>query len=172
MDLGTTAGIQSDGVGLYTAGGGYPLASLFGNGGVFTRGADISVIVTGDLTMYSSSIASLNGGNIYVDAGGDINLGSADFTVTATGARGIYTSSQADVAVYANGDIDLNGSRIAAYNGGNVTVESFNGNVNAGTGGTGFVLLNASMRILPRTWFIRIRSPFLAAAFGHHLSCR
>ena len=144
LNLGTSPGILSDGVALYTtAGRNYPLAGLFGNGGVFDRGSDISVVVSGDLTMYSSSIASLNGGNIYVNAGGDINVGSADFSVNTLGARGIYTSSPADVAVYANGNINLNGSRIAAYDGGNVTVESFNGDINAGTGGSGFVLLNA-----------------------------
>jgi filamentous hemagglutinin family protein len=143
VDLGTTPGIQSRGVGLYNVRGVYPLAGLFGNGGVFDRGADIAVNLTGDLTMYSSSIASLNGGNIQVNAGGDINVGSADFTVNTTGARGIYSSSQADVTVLAGGNINLNGSRIAAYNGGNVTVESFNGDINAGTGGSGFVSLNA-----------------------------
>jgi len=143
IDLGTSPGIQSKGVGFYNNRGIYPLASLFGNGGVFDRGADISVNVTGDLTMFSSSIASLNGGNIQVNAGDNINVGSANFTVNTLGARGIYTSSQANVAVYANGNINLNGSRIAAYNGGNVTVESFNGDINAGTGGSGFVSLNA-----------------------------
>jgi hypothetical protein len=143
IDLGTSPGIQSRGVGLYNNRGIYPLAGLFGNGGVFDRGADVSVNVSSDLTLYSSSIASLNGGNIQVVAGGNVNVGSADFIVNALGARGIYTSSRADVAVFANGNINLNGSRIAAYNGGNVTVESFNGDINAGTGGSGFVSLNA-----------------------------
>jgi hypothetical protein len=39
--------------------------------------------------------------------------------------------------VTAVGNIDVAGSRIAAYNGGNIDVESLQGNVNAGTGGTG-----------------------------------
>jgi hypothetical protein len=39
--------------------------------------------------------------------------------------------------------VNVDGSRIAAYNGGNVTVESLNGNVNAGAGGAGYVSLSA-----------------------------
>ena len=50
--------------------------------------------------MYSSSIASLNGGNISVNAGGSINVGSTDFTVNTLGARGIYTTGQGNVSVY------------------------------------------------------------------------
>ncbi|HEY2328957.1 MAG TPA: hypothetical protein VGI63_04000, partial [Verrucomicrobiae bacterium] len=110
---------------------------------LFTHGADINVNLTGSLDMFSSSIASLNGGKISVTAGGDVNLGSADFSVTTTGARGIYTSSQGDVSVIADGNINVNGSRIATYDGGNVTVESLHGDVNAGSGGNGFVVLTA-----------------------------
>src|SRR5208337_3285714 len=130
----------------------------FGSTGVFTRGADITVSTTGnhsdgvtasgdligDLDMYSSSIASLNGGNIYINSDGDINAGSADFSVNTLGARGIYTTGQGNVDVYAEGNIDVNGSRIANYDlpradgsttpGGSVTVLSWNGDINAGDG--------------------------------------
>jgi filamentous hemagglutinin family protein len=128
MDLGTTVGIQSKGVSLYNIGSSYPLASLF------DQGADINVNAFGDLTMYSSSIASLNGGNINVNAGGIINVGSADFSVNALGTRGIYSTSGGDVSVIASGNVDVNGSRIATYDGGDVTVESLNGSVDAGNG--------------------------------------
>ena len=153
MDLGTTPGIQSKGVGLYRAGSLYPLADP--NGAGFTQGADILVNLTGNLTMYSSSIASLNGGGIYVNADGNINVGSSDFSVNTLGARGIYTTGQGNVAVYANGNIDVNGSRIAAYDirpadasaavtpGGSVTVASRNGNIYAGDGSSGFVVVSA-----------------------------
>ena len=133
LDLGTTAGIQSLGASLYTIGSDYPLAK---NAGI-TRGADINVIATGDLDMFSTSIASVNGGNISINAGGEVNVGSADFTVNASGARGIYSTTQGDVAVYAAININHNGSRIATFDGGNVTVESFNGDINAGVGGLG-----------------------------------
>ena len=65
--------------------------------------------------MYSSSIASLQGGDIIIYAGGDINAGSADFSVNTTSARGIYSTDQGNVFVYANGNINVNGSRIAVY---------------------------------------------------------
>ena len=149
IDLGTSAGIVSEGAALYTVRGvGYPLASLFGNGGVFDRGADITVTTTGnhsagetaasdlvgDLDMYSSSIASWYGGNISINAGGDVNAGSSVFTVNTTAATGIYSTSGGDVSVIASGDINVNGSRIATYDGGNITVESLNGSVNTRIG--------------------------------------
>ena len=138
MDLGTTPGIQSKGVGYYrNPSGAFPLASLF------NQGAGIDINLGGNLVMYSSSIASLNGGDISITAGGGVSVGSSDFSVTASGARGIYSASRGDVSVFAHDDINVNGSRIAAYDGGNVTVESLAGNVNAGTGGFGYVVLTA-----------------------------
>jgi hypothetical protein len=148
IDLGTSAGIQSKGVDLYKIGNSYPLARLFGNGGVFDHGADITITTTGnhsggttaagepfgDLDMFSSSIASLQGGNISISAGGDVNAGSAVLSVNSAAVRGIDSTSQGDVSVIADGDININGSRIMTYDGGNITVESLNGSVNAGTG--------------------------------------
>ena len=73
--------------------------------------------------------------------GGQIDLGSQDFfiTTTTTLAYGIYTSGHSDVSVTAHGDVNINGSRIAAYNGGSIFVESSDGNVNAGIGGNNYV---------------------------------
>jgi hypothetical protein len=137
MDLGSTAGIQSSGAGFFNLGGGFPL------GNYITKGADINVTLTGGLNMLSTSIASLNGGNISISAGGAVNAGSATFSVSSAFTRGIYSTSLGDVSVVAGGDVNVNGSRIAAYDGGNVTVESLNGDVNAGTGGSGYVVLSA-----------------------------
>jgi filamentous hemagglutinin family protein len=139
LDLGTTAGILSEGVAYESVSPGAPNALSE----LFTKGADINVNLTGDLNMFSSSIATWNSGNISIFAGGNISAGSPDFTVTATGARGIYSTAKGDVSVVANGDINVNGSRIAAYDGGNVTVESLDGNVNAGSGGNGYLLASA-----------------------------
>ena len=166
IELGTSAGIVSKGAGLYRIGDSYPLASLF------DKGSDIFVTTTGhptladpaagDISMFSSSIASLNGGLITVSASENINLGSSQFTPNSNSPRGIYSTSGSDVTVYAGKDINLNGSRIATYDGGNVTVESFNGSINAGVGGVGGVLLTAYY-VDPLTHTLYLNSP---VAFG------
>ena len=135
-DLGTTLGIRSVGAGLY-GGSTSPLGKLF------NTGADLSLVTSGDLNLYSSSVASLNGGKLVVNVGGTLNVGSSEFTVNTFAARGIFSSSGSDVFVYAQNNINLNGSRIAAFDGGNVTVESFRGDINAGNGGLGGVILSA-----------------------------
>lgn len=126
LDLGATVGIVSQG-----PRGNAALANTF------THGADISVTLSGNLDMFSTKIASLNGGEITVVADGNVNVGSRDFQSSDASARGIFTVDPSDVTVIARGDIKVNGSRIAAYDGGNVTVRSLEGNVDAGTGGNG-----------------------------------
>jgi len=156
MDLGTTLGILSYGVSSDTVktlnpNGGttisYPLAKYF------TQGANIVVNVSGNLEMFSTSIATLNDGNIYVNAGGNIDVGSSVFSANSSAPRGIYSTIQGNVDVYAGGNIDVNGSRIAAYDtrpnsavqtpGGSVTVVSRDGSINAGNGSSGFVTFDS-----------------------------
>ena len=128
MDLGATAGIVSQG----------PLENpALAN--YFMQGAAINLNLSGNLDMFSTTISSLNGGNVTVNVGGYANIGSTFFTADDSVARGIYTVEKSDVSVIAGGDIELNGSRIAAYDGGNITVESLTGNVDAGSGGIGAV---------------------------------
>jgi filamentous hemagglutinin family protein len=160
IDLGTSGGIQTLGAAYDTyyyldknyrpisdANGqpkkSYPL--------IAAGAANILVTVSGNLDMFSTMIASLYGGNIYINAGGDINVGSPVFSANTTDPRGIFSTDQGNVAVYADGNIDVNGSRIAVYDtrqtsdnssgtlGGSVTVVSRNGNIDAGNGGSGFV---------------------------------
>jgi hypothetical protein len=126
LDLGSTIGIVSQGPRGNTA-----LANYF------THGADVNVNLTGNLEMFSTKIASLNGGNLTVKVGGYANIGSRTFQSSDAAARGIFTSAKSDVTVIADGDININGSRIAAFDGGNVTVRSLHGNVDAGTGSGG-----------------------------------
>jgi len=157
LDLGTTYGIQSVGPQNNPA-----LANYF------TRGADINVTLTGNLDMFSTAICSLNGGNVYVNADGDINVGSSIFSGSDQIARGIFTTDQGNMAVYAGGDINVNGSRIAVYDlrlpdgtsptpGGSVTVISRNGNIFAGGGAAGYVLVNA-YEVDPVTHAVVVRS--------------
>lgn len=126
LDLGATAGIVSEGPAENAA-----LARYF------LRGADINVSLTGDLDMFSTTISCLNGGNISVLAGGNVNLGSSLFIGNDPYARGIFSTDNGGISVVAGGDLTISGSRIAAYDGGDVTVRSLHGNVAVGAGGQG-----------------------------------
>lgn len=147
LDLGATVGIVSQG-----PRGNSALAKYF------THGADIRVDLAGNLDMFSTKIASLNGGDISVVAGGSVHVGSATFQANDANARGIFTVDPSDVTVIARGDIDVNGSRIAGYDGGNVTVRSLEGNVDAGTGGSGAATVE-KIHVDPLTHEIRTYSP-------------
>ena len=48
---------------------------------------------------------------------------------------GVYTSGGGNVNVIALGDVNINGSRVGTYNGGDIFVESLQGTVNVGSGG-------------------------------------
>ena len=147
LDLGATVGIVSQGPRANAA-----LANYF------TEGADINVILSGDLDMFSTKIASFNGGNIFVQADGKVSVGSRDFTAGGQAARGIFTTGDSDVTVLARGDINVNGSRIAAYDGGNVLVRSLEGDVDAGTGGSGAATVE-KIYVDPVTRQIRTYAP-------------
>lgn len=108
-------------------------------------GADIAITTSGNLEMTSTKIAneSLLGG-ISLDIGGTLDVGGEFTTFGDPNApKGIFTTSGGNISVTAGGDVNVNGSRIAAYNGGNINVLSQNGDVNAGSGGSGFVSMNA-----------------------------
>lgn len=108
-------------------------------------GANLNVTTVGDLSMTATKISNEGfSGNVNVNVGGTLDVGGQFTTLgDASSPKGIFTTSGGNVNVTANGDVNVDGSRIATYNGGNVTVESQTGDVNAGTGGEGYVTLNA-----------------------------
>lgn len=134
-------------------GNSYGIISL-GNGNLLGRdystlapyisgGAAINVTVQQDLRMSSSTIASLAGGAVTVKSEhGAMELGSqelVDFEAQimrrSNLGLGIYTTGGGDVTAIAYGNINVESSRIGTFNGGNVSVRSESGNVNAGNGG-------------------------------------
>ncbi|MBU6402054.1 MAG: hypothetical protein KGS61_17185, partial [Verrucomicrobia bacterium] len=147
LDLGATLGIRSVGPANNPA-----LAALS------PSGAAIQVNLSGNLDMFSTTICSLAGGDVRVNAQGAVNVGSSDFSGNDQYARGIFTVAKSDVSVVANGDINVNGSRIAAYDGGNVTVQSLQGNVDAGTGGNGSVSVE-KVYVDPATGQVKTYTP-------------
>jgi filamentous hemagglutinin family protein len=132
MDLGVSGGIRV-------------LAPDAGLAAVSPYGANLNVTTLGDLTMTSTKISNESYlGNVNVNVGGTLDAGGQFTALGNTSApKGIYTTSGGNVSVTANGDVNVDGSRIAAYDGGNINVESFNGDVNAGAGGAGYVAMSA-----------------------------
>jgi filamentous hemagglutinin family protein len=109
------------------------------------NGASLNITLSGNLDMTSTKIANEGYlGSIRLVVGGSLDVGG-EFTTfgDADAPKGIFTTSGGNVFVEGHGDVNVNGSRIAAYNGGNVTVESLTGDVNAGTGGSGYVTMSA-----------------------------
>jgi filamentous hemagglutinin family protein len=123
-DLGDTAGIVSKGPTDNSA------LALLG------PAAGVSLNLSGDLSMFASRIVSFAGGNLDLNIGGRVQLGSPDSVIRFKNdpGRGIFSSSSGDVNVIASGDVNVQDSRIASYDGGNLLVRSLNGNVNAGDG--------------------------------------
>jgi filamentous hemagglutinin family protein len=137
ISLGNTYGILSCGPG-DPEGGFSRYANL---ASVTPSGASLKVVSDGDIDMLTSTIAALGGGNVtVVSSQGGMDLGSQELL---NGSRqvafGIFTSGKGNVNVTALKDINIDGSRIASFNGGNITIESLEGNVDAGSGGTTFV---------------------------------
>ncbi|HXR07241.1 MAG TPA: hypothetical protein VN765_07910, partial [Candidatus Acidoferrum sp.] len=134
IDLGNGGGVVSEGSGSELA----PYTA---------RGADIDISVRGNLSMLSSTIESEYGGDINITCGGEIDVGSTVVPSTSTQyPLGIVSLWQGNISVIAEGDVNVDGSRIAAYDGGNIFVESLTGNVNAGVGGSGTVTVSKPNR--------------------------
>jgi filamentous hemagglutinin family protein len=132
MDLGNSEGVVSQGI------SGYPALAPY-----TARGADIDITLGGNLTMLASTIESSYGGNINIACGGKVDVGSLLVPpLSEEEILGIISLYSGNISVIADGDVNVDGSRIAAYDGGNIFVESLNGNVNAGTGGGRAVLVS------------------------------
>jgi len=150
ISLGNSYGILSCGVadpqGGYNRYGNLAAETPIGATLNVTVGEDSAATVNGvttispSLDILTSTIAAIGGGDVNVNStGGSMDLGSeALFNTSRQVGFGIFTSGKGDVNVTALSDINIDGSRIATYNGGNIFVESLQGNVNVGSGGATF----------------------------------
>ncbi len=135
LSLGNSSGILSFGFGNGVVFQGINYAPLEGvSGTLASGGAAVDVTVAGNISMATSAIGSFDGGNVTVNAGGEIDLSQGNFVFQTSDCYGIYTSGHSDVSVTAGGNINVGSARIAAFNGGNVSVLSKAGDVNAGVG--------------------------------------
>ena len=153
ISLGNCYGILSCGVSDPQGGFG-----RYGNlASVTPSGATVNVTVTGpdapadpsqpigpgnpiisSLDMLTSTIAALGGGNVNVTStGGSMDLGAQElFNYPRQEGLGVYTSGGGEVNVIALGNVNIDGSRVGTYNGGDIFVESLQGTVNVGSGGS------------------------------------
>jgi hypothetical protein len=87
--------------------------------------------------MTASQISSLSAtAGIFIFTNGSLNVGKSTFfanesQITSTG---IFTAAGGDIDIYANDDVNVNESRIMSFRGGDITVWSDSGNINAGRG--------------------------------------
>ena len=161
ISLGNSYGILSCGV-LDPQGGFSRYANL---ASITPVGATVNVTVADGLDMLTSTIAAIGGGDVNVNStGGSIELGS-QVLFNGTSRQigfGILNSGPGNVNVTAYGDINIAGSRIAAYDGGNILVESRQGSVNIGSGGDTYTGVLVSF-VNPATG---LASSYFENAFG------
>ena len=122
-------------------------------------GSSLNVTTAGDVNL-TTTTAILNSGvkgdltlNVGVNAGGTLNIGNpaSDAATQSQPTAGIFTSSGGDVTITAGGSINVGQSRIATYDGGNITVLTQDGSVNCGDGSLGVTYVNAAYEIAPGT---------------------
>jgi filamentous hemagglutinin family protein len=89
---------------------------------------------SGDVDMTYSQITNTTSG-IYIFTNGKLNAGSTSFISDAERERtGILTSEGGAINIFANSDVNVNESRVMTFMGGNITVWSDTGSINAGRG--------------------------------------
>jgi len=91
----------------------------------------------GDINMTSSQIAtSIGRSDIFIIAAGNMNLGQTALPVSGTVNKktGITTGGGGAINIFARKDVNVNESRVMTFLGGDITIWSDDGNINAGRG--------------------------------------
>ncbi|GAB2916049.1 hypothetical protein GCM10027093_63190 [Paraburkholderia jirisanensis] len=126
---------------LFPASLGYTANSLGGG----TNGSNAPVH-TGDLDIRSSTIQTQQGGNVSIlGPGGQALVGSSSappaivsggIVIAGPGTMGVLTLEQGNINVFTDQSLLLAQSRVFTEQGGDITIWSSNGNINAGQGST------------------------------------
>lgn len=91
----------------------------------------------GRINMTTSQISTTaTDSDIFVLAGGEINVGKSTFFTDEQERQGtgIYTAAGGAINVFSHRDINVNESRVMTFRGGDITFWSDRGNINAGRG--------------------------------------
>ncbi|MEJ0004662.1 MAG: filamentous hemagglutinin family protein [Pararobbsia sp.] len=126
---------------LFPASLGYTANNLGGG----TNGAN-KLVSTGNLDIRSSTIQTQQGGNVSIlGPGGEALVGSSSAppeivsngqVVAGPGTMGILTLEQGDISIFTDQSLLLAQSRVFTEQGGNMTIWSSNGDIDAGKGST------------------------------------
>jgi hypothetical protein len=93
----------------------------------------------GGINMTASQISTSGGGSLFILATGTLNVGKTSIggstgATSAAKQTGIFTSTGGAINVCAAGDVNVNEARIMTFRGGDITVWSDTGDINAGRG--------------------------------------
>ena len=119
----------------------------------------------GNIDMVESQINVTGGpGGVYLLATGEINVGKTTFTESGNvnSDSGIYTTAGGSVNIFSLGDLNVNESRVMTFAGGDITVWSDQGNINAGRGSKTSVNATESEAVFDEgtgTWSIVFEAP-------------
>ena len=122
-------------------------------------GANLNLTTAGNLTMTMTTAIINYGlfGNVSLNIGdstsGTVTIGNdaSDAATQTQPTAGIFTSSGGDVSVISGGSINVGQSRIATYDGGNITALSLQGNIDCGVGSLGVSYVNNAYELDPAT---------------------
>jgi filamentous hemagglutinin family protein len=93
---------------------------------------------TGNINMTNASIqTTAEGADIFILANGDLNVGKTqipDPDDDEENDTGIFTTSGGSINIYAYNDVNVNESRVMTFRGGDITIWSDQGDINAGRG--------------------------------------
>lgn len=90
---------------------------------------------TSNLNMVSSQISTLTGNSINIMTGGAFNVGKSTFyESSAQKNTGVYTAQGGNINIFSRGNVDVKESRLMTFYGGDITVWSDEGTINAGRG--------------------------------------
>jgi filamentous hemagglutinin family protein len=91
----------------------------------------------GDINMTTSQISTLSpSGGIFIFTNGSLNVGKSTFFTSESQIQstGIFTAQGGPINIFAYKDVNVNESRIMTFLGGDITVWSDTGSINAGRG--------------------------------------
>ena len=117
----------------------------------------------GDINMTSSQIAtSIGQSDIFVIANGSLNLGQTALPIagTANKTTGITTGGGGGINIFARKNVNVNESRVMTFYGGDITIWSDQGSVNAGRGSRTAVSAASPRRVkTPQGLYVSVFTP-------------